>query len=90
MIGDVLTSRLAAGTVALIIAAKPVAWWVAIGSGTSGGTLAPILLISAGYGSLFGAGVHRVFPHVGAGPLALVAMAATFGAATRARLYATS
>lgn len=84
VIGDLLNSRLAAGTVAVLVAAKLVAWWVALGSGTSGGTLAPILLISAGYGSLFGAGVHRLFPHLTAGPFALVAMAATFGAATRA------
>jgi len=85
-IGDVLSTRLAAGTVAVLVLAKLVAWWVALGSGTSGGTLAPILLISAGYGSLFGTGLRQIFPHLHAGPgaFALVAMAATFGAATRA------
>ncbi len=85
-LGDVLSTRLAAGTVAVLVGAKLVAWWVALGSGTSGGTLAPILLISAGYGSLFGTGLRHVFPHLHAGPgaFALVAMAATFGAATRA------
>ncbi len=88
VIGDLLTNRLAAGTVAVLVAAKLVAWWVALGSGTSGGTLAPILLISAGYGSLFGAGMHALFPSVSAGPFALVAMAATFGAATRASFAA--
>ncbi len=85
-IGDVLSTRLAAATLAALVLAKLVAWWVALGSGTSGGTLAPILLISAGYGSLFGTGLHQVFPHLHASPgaFALVAMAATFGAATRA------
>lgn len=84
VIGDILNNRLAAGTVAVIVTCKLIAWWVALASGTSGGTLAPILMISAGYGSLVGAGLHRLFPHLSAGPFALVAMAATFGAATRA------
>ena len=85
-IGDVLATKLAVATVALLAGAKLVAWWIALGSGTSGGTLAPILLISAGYGSLFGSAVHELFPHLAARPgaFALVAMAATFGAATRA------
>jgi H+/Cl- antiporter ClcA len=85
-IGDVLSTRLAVGTIAVLALAKLIAWWIALASGTSGGTLAPILLISAGYGSLFGSGMHALFPHLRAGPgaFALVAMAATFGAATRA------
>ena len=63
---------------------------MALASGTSGGTLAPILLISAGFGSLFGAAVAHLFPGVDVSPgaFALVAMAATFGAATRATFTA--
>src|SRR5947208_5897488 len=53
-IGDVLATRLAVGTLAVLLGAKLVAWWVALGSGTSGGTLAPILLISGSFGSLVG------------------------------------
>jgi H+/Cl- antiporter ClcA/CBS domain-containing protein len=89
-IGDLLSTRLAAGTVAVLVVAKLVAWWLALGSGTSGGTLAPILLISSGYGSLFGLAVERLFPslHVSPGAFAVVAMAATFGAATRATFTA--
>jgi H+/Cl- antiporter ClcA/CBS domain-containing protein len=89
-IGDVLSNKLAVGTVAVLALAKLVAWWAALGSGTSGGTLAPILLISAGYGSLFGAAVDHLFPsmHVSPGAFAVVAMAATFGAATRATFTA--
>jgi CBS domain-containing protein len=85
-IEDLLANRLAVGTIALLAAAKLVAWWAALGSGTSGGTLAPILLISAGYGGLFGAAVDATFPalDVSPGAFAIVAMAATFGAATRA------
>ena len=72
------------------LVAKLVAWWLALGSGTSGGTLAPILLISACFGSLVGAGVDHVFPGLGIAPgaFAVVAMAATFGAATRATFAA--
>ena len=59
-------------------------------SGTSGGTLAPILLISAGYGSLFGAAFVHLFPGIDVSPgaFAVVAMAATFGAATAATFTA--
>jgi CBS domain-containing protein len=85
-ITDVLSDRLALGTVAVLALVKLVAWWLALGSGTSGGTLAPMLLISAAFGSLFGAAANNLLPGVGVsqGAFALVAMAAVFGAATRA------
>jgi len=85
-ITDVLSDRLALGTVAVLALVKLVAWWLALGSGTSGGTLAPMLLISAGFGSLFGAAANNLLPGIGVsqGAFALVAMAAVFGAATRA------
>jgi chloride channel protein, CIC family len=44
-IDDVLAGRLAITVVAVLLVAKLVAWWVALASGTSGGTLAPIPLI---------------------------------------------
>jgi H+/Cl- antiporter ClcA len=84
-ISEVLAGRLALATLIVLALAKLVAWWVALGSGTSGGTLAPILLISGSFGALLGrlaAGVPGV--HASPGAFALVAMAATFGAATRA------
>jgi chloride channel protein, CIC family len=85
-IDDVLASRLTVGALALLLLAKLVAWWVALGSGTSGGALAPILLIGCTFGGLVGAGLDAAFPSLGLSPgaVALVAMAATFGAATRA------
>jgi H+/Cl- antiporter ClcA len=85
-IGDVLAGRLAAGTLAALLLAKLVAWWVALGSGTSGGTLAPLLLIGASTGALYGLAASHVFPGAGltAGAVAVVAMAAVFGSATRA------
>jgi H+/Cl- antiporter ClcA/CBS domain-containing protein len=86
VIGDVLAGRLAVGVVAGIAVAKLLAWWFALGSGTSGGTLAPILLISASFGSVVGEGLNHTLPgpDIALGAFAVVAMAATFGAATRA------
>ncbi len=89
-IGDVLNSRLALGTIAVLGLIKLVSWWLALGSGTSGGTLAPILLISAAFGTLFGTAVNHLLPGVDISPgaFALVAMAATFGGSTRATFTA--
>lgn len=85
-IGDVLAARLGVATVAGLGLAKLIAWWVALGSGTSGGTLAPVLLISASFGTVVGTGLNEVLPgaDVAIGLFAVVAMAATFGAATQA------
>ena len=48
--------------------------------------MAPMLLISASFGSLFGSAANHLFPSIGVseGAFALVVMAAMFGAATRA------
>lgn len=85
-IDDALGGHLATGVLAGLLVAKLLAWWVALGSGTSGGTLAPILLISAAFGGLMGRGMADLAPGIGvsAGAFAVVAMAATFGSATRA------
>ena len=85
-IDDVLSDHLAVSVLAGLLLAKLLAWWVALASQTSGGTLAPILLISASFGGLLGRGLHNLAPGLGvsAGAFAVVAMAATFGAATRA------
>jgi H+/Cl- antiporter ClcA len=89
-IGDVLNTKLAVGTVAALAVAKLVGWWLALGSGTSGGTLAPILLISASFGVVAGDVLNHVLPgpDVALGAFAVVAMAATFGAAAQATFTA--
>ncbi len=84
-ISEVLAAKLAVGTLAVLAIAKLLAWWIALASGTSGGTLAPILLISGSFGALLGhAAANIPGVHISPGAFALVAMAATFGAATRA------
>src|SRR5438874_8650651 len=89
-VDDVLAGRIAVGALALLLLAKLVMWWIALGSGTSGGTLAPLLLIGGAFGGLVGAGLDAAFPGLGLSPgaVALVAMAATFGAATGATFTA--
>jgi CIC family chloride channel protein len=85
-INDVLLGRLTIGVVAALALAKLFAWWIALGSGTSGGTLAPILLIGGAAGTLAARAAGQVMPGLGVptSVMALVAMAATFAAATRA------
>lgn len=85
-ISDALAGRLGAAALATLLVAKLVAWWLALGSGTSGGTLAPVLLVSGCFGALVALCFQALFPGAGVetGAFALVAMAATFGAATRA------
>jgi H+/Cl- antiporter ClcA len=58
----------------------------ALGSGTSGGLFAPMFMSSAALGGVFAMVVNLVFPaaHLSPGAYALVAMAAVFGAASRA------
>ena len=85
-IGDVTNSRVALGAAAALAIGKLVAWWLALGSGTSGGTLAPVLLISASFGVVMGSVLNRLLPgpDLAVGAFAVVAMAATFGAAAQA------
>lgn len=67
---------------------KFLSWAIALGSGTSGGTLAPLLTIGGAAGAAFGALVHLVFPDSGISvPIAaLIGMAAMFAGASRAYL----
>jgi CBS domain-containing protein len=67
---------------------KFVSWSISLGSGTSGGTLAPLFTIGGGLGALLGEEAARAFPHLGLDPriAALVGMAAMFAGASRALL----
>jgi CBS domain-containing protein len=84
-IDDILLGHIALGALAVLALVKLVAWWVALASGTSGGTLAPVLMVGGAFGGLVGTAVQHVAPGLGIPPgaVALVAMGATFAAATR-------
>jgi len=90
VIDDVLAGRLALATLAAVLVAKTVSWWIALGSSTSGGTLAPVLLMGAAFGGLFAEIVDKIAPglDIQGGAFAVVAMAAVFGAAAGAPLTA--
>jgi CBS domain-containing protein len=85
-ISDMLNARLAIGLLAVIMVAKAAALLVSLGSGTSGGLLAPMFTIGAAMGGLYAGVVNHFVPaaHLSSSAFALVAMAAVFGAAARA------
>ena len=65
---------------------KALAWLLAMGSETSGGTLAPLFMFGGSMGFLYGSGVVAVSPGLGVVPsvFATAGMAAVFGTASRA------
>jgi H+/Cl- antiporter ClcA len=87
-ISDTLMSHLALWTVVSLCTLKFVSWAISLGSGTSGGTLAPLFTIGGGLGFLLGATSIHVFPRAGVDIhiAALVGMAAMFAGASRAML----
>ncbi|NRO99014.1 CBS domain-containing protein [Paraburkholderia sp. NMBU_R16] len=84
VIGDLLHQHLAVKVALAILVVKAIAWVVALGSGTSGGVLAPLLMLGAGLGIVFG----QVLPGNEPALWPLVAMAATLGATLGAPLTA--
>ncbi len=83
-IAVLLHGDLSFGPVLRLLLVKAVIWAVALGSGTSGGVLAPLLIMGGCVGGLFG----RVLPHAAPGDWALIGMAATMGGTMRAPLTA--
>jgi chloride channel protein, CIC family len=85
-ISDILNNNLALKVLLLIAIFKALALMISLGSGTSGGLLAPMFMSSAALGGSFAIVVNLIFPsaHLSPGAYALVAMAAVFGAASRA------
>jgi CIC family chloride channel protein len=81
------------GTVSLLLVVrlcffKFLSWAIALGSGTSGGTLAPLLTIGGAAGAIAGAAILIFFPNAGINiPMAaLLGMSAMFAGASRAYL----
>jgi H+/Cl- antiporter ClcA len=77
-IGDELSGRIALGGLALLLVVKLVIWSAGLGSGTSGGILAPLLMMGAALGGI----LAHVFGGAATG-WALVGMAATLAGVTR-------
>lgn len=87
-ITDILSGNLTVGVLATLAVWKFVSWAVALGSGTSGGTLAPLFTIGGAAGGLAGYAAAHLFPGAGVDPriAALVGMASIFAGASRAML----
>ena len=87
-ITDILSGRMTIKVVLALCIFKFISWAIALGSGTSGGTLAPLLTIGGATGVLLGSFILYIFPSSGVTiPLAaLVGMSAMFAGASRAFL----
>jgi CBS domain-containing protein len=87
-IEDAVNGRLFGAALLVLVVAKLISWAVSLGSGTSGGTLAPLLTIGGGIGGLLGGAAAHLWPGLGIDPrlAALVGMAALFAGASRALL----
>ena len=84
VIGDLLQNHLAVRVALTLLVCKAVMWVIALGSGTSGGVLAPLLTLGAGLGVVLG----PYLPGVETGLWPLVFMAATLGGMMRAPIMA--
>ncbi len=87
-ITDLLTGTLPLKILFALCFLKYLSWVIALSSGTSGGTLAPLFTIGGGTGALLGVLVLNIFPNCGinVATAALIGMAAMFAGASRAIL----
>ena len=85
-IGDILNGQLAWKLLLVVMLAKAAALAISLGSGTSGGLLAPCFMWSAAMGGIFAMFSNHFIPgaQLSPGAFALVAMGAVFAAASRA------
>ena len=79
IIGSELDGTIGLKLVVGILIVKTVIWSLSLGSGTSGGVLAPMFMIGGALGAL----AEHVFPQVGPGFWALVALAGVLGGVMR-------
>jgi H+/Cl- antiporter ClcA len=87
-IEGILAGNFAFTALLVLCLAKFVSWAVALGSGTSGGTLAPLFTIGGALGAVMGTLLAGIFPWAGVDPrmCALVGMAALFSGSARCLL----
>ncbi|MCW3120938.1 MAG: chloride channel protein [Flavipsychrobacter sp.] len=87
-IQNLLSGSLPLYTICTLCFLKFFSWCISLGSGTSGGTLAPLLTIGGALGSLLGMATLRLFPgcEINIMTCALIGMAAMFAGASRALL----
>jgi chloride channel protein, CIC family len=82
VIDQLLTGRAALSLIIGILVVKTLIWSMSLGSGTSGGVLAPVFMIGGALGALEG----QALPHVYAGFWAMAGLAAVVGGVMRSPL----
>lgn len=89
-IKDLLTGNMPLALLISLCVLKYISWVISLGSGTSGGTLAPLFTIGGALGALLGVAVMKLFPgtQINIATAALIGMAAMFAGASRALLTA--
>ncbi len=89
-ITSIINGEIVGSALAVFVVAKFLAWSIYLGSGTSGGTLAPLFTVGGGLGALLGSGLALWLPsaHVDPRIAALVGMTAMFAGASHALLAA--
>ncbi|MEI7035662.1 chloride channel protein [Fulvimonas yonginensis] len=89
-IEDIVSGQFTLHALFFLCVMKFISWSIALGSGTSGGTLAPLFTIGGALGALMGIGLAAIAPQYGIDPriAGLVGMAAIFAGASRALLTA--
>lgn len=89
-ITGIINGQIIGTTLAVFVVAKFLAWAIYLGSGTSGGTLAPLFTIGGGIGALLGTATLALVPGSSVDPriAALVGMTAIFAGASHALLAA--
>jgi H+/Cl- antiporter ClcA len=87
-ISALLSGKMATQALLFLFGMKLISWSIALGSGTSGGTLAPLFTIGGAIGALAGSAATWAWPALATdvSVAALVGMAAMFGGASRAFL----
>jgi CIC family chloride channel protein len=87
-IDRILEGELTTRAVIVLCSLKLVSWALSLGTGTSGGTLAPLLTVGGGLGAALGTAAAWALPSAGIDVrvAALVGMAALFAGASRALL----
>ncbi|MEP6495089.1 MAG: chloride channel protein [bacterium] len=87
-IENIIGGQLVGRALLMLIALKFISWSIYLGSGTSGGTLAPLFTVGGGIGALLGGAATAVAPSLGVDVhvAALVGMASIFAGASHALL----
>lgn len=87
-IDNILNGSITGKALFALLVLKFVSWSISLGSGTSGGTLAPLFTFGGAAGALLGGALATFLPSLGMDPsmAALVGMAAIFAGASQALL----